>query len=228
VTSNEERATAEALKTTSAVWLRSRAQLLDLVKAKRFDEAKVLLYSDAVVPARMALEKAAQDAYDLQHLKMQQETVALSDSSNRARGLVLGLTGAAILLGFGLALQLVREITGGLGRVTAAARGLAKIGAVVETIDEIAEQTNLLALGRATTVRVSRLSPTKSENSPSAQVERPDKLPTSLLRSRAPPRKPSGLWTVAQPGSSWVLRRRPRPARRWWRSSPLYTTRYAR
>ena len=62
----EGKVIADAMMTTNAAWLPVRTQVADLAKAKKFDEARVVLYGDAYATTRTALEKAAADADDFQ------------------------------------------------------------------------------------------------------------------------------------------------------------------
>ena len=125
VNTDQGRVTAAALKTTNDAWLPIRTQVADLAKAKKFDEARVVLYGDAYATTRAALEKAATDADDLMQLRIKQEEVAASDAASLARTLMLGLTGAAILLGLGIAFFLARGVSSGVSEVQRVVTSLA-------------------------------------------------------------------------------------------------------
>ena len=85
----------------------------------------MVLYSAANESTRGALEKAAEDAGDLQQAKIMADATAAMDAGSRARTLMLGLAGLAILLGFGIAFVLSRGVARGVAEVQRVVTSLA-------------------------------------------------------------------------------------------------------
>jgi methyl-accepting chemotaxis protein len=125
VTSDEGRAAAEALKTNNADFVAVETKVADLSKGRHFDEAQALLYSDATQVVRLNMEKAVQTARDLQQVKVTQADQDVSNTVERARALMLGLTVAAILLGLGVAFFMARGISTGVREVQRVVTSLA-------------------------------------------------------------------------------------------------------